>query len=511
MEGHDSETSFVTTHAFGDFHRPIKGGTYTFTFAKQGYYPQSVQVTVADDQRVDLNIQLEPNFNLAADFAASTTNVALGQSISFTDTSEGMVSSWSWTFEGATPSTSTLQNPTGITYNTPGDYSVTLTVTSPNGNVDTMTKENYIHVNESFNMQNGTLTTCSGLFYDSGGSDANYSNSLDLTMTFYPGSEDAKIKVAFSSFETENNYDYLYIYDGTSTSATQIGSYCGTNTPGTVTATNADGALTFRFTSDYSVNKSGWVASVSCVYPMRTITATPNPIEGGTIQGAGTYAQFDPCTLIATPADGYAFINWTEGDVVVSNEPTYSFDVTANRNLVANFEEIITTVTQISTLNAGWNWWTPNVDITLEQLEAALGSNGIVISNQNSHSVSYHPVYGWGGDLTVIEAGKMYEIQASTSCTLSFEGEAIDPSTHTITLSPGENWIGFFGTQAMSINDALVNLSATPGDVISAQDGSSATYSATYGWGGDLNTLQPGQAYTYNSKATSDKTFSFSN
>lgn len=165
-------------------------------------------------------------------------------------------------------------------------------------------------------------------------------------------------------------------------------------------------------------------------------------------------------------------------------------------------------IEQVSQLSVGWNWWTPNVELTLEQLETALGANGISVSDQNGHSVTYHPVYGWGGDLTLIEAGKMYKIQVSTACTLNFEGEPIDPTTQ-ITLSPGMNWIGFFGTQALSVSDALTNLSASDGDVISAQDGSSATYSATFGWGGDLNTLEPGQAYTYASKANSNKTFTF--
>ena len=119
-------------------------------------------------------------------FTASTTEVSLGQSISFTDNSFGTIASWSWTFEGATPSTSTAQNPTNITYSTAGDYDVTLTITDAEGNSETLTKEDYIHVAESITMQNGTVTTCSGIFYDSGGPDSNYGNILTYTMTFYP-------------------------------------------------------------------------------------------------------------------------------------------------------------------------------------------------------------------------------------------------------------------------------------------------------------------------------------
>ena len=335
---HDSETSFVTTHAVGDFHRPIKGGSYTFEFTKDGYCPYYVDVTVADGQRVELNdIQLTPGNCMVPSFTASTTEVSLGQSISFTDNSFGTIASWSWTFEGATPSTSTAQNPTNITYSTAGDYDVTLTITDADGNSETLTKENYIHVAESIIMQNGTVTTCSGIFYDSGGPNSNYGNNLTYTMTFYPGTEGAMVSVSFSQFNTESNYDYLYIYDGTSTSATLIGQYSGTNGPGTVIATNTEGALTFRFTSDSSVNATGWVAMFSCFYTDQpvNITVSANPSNGGTVSGGGEFAFGETCTVIATPENGYTFTGWTENGELVSND--HSFTAINDRELVANF------------------------------------------------------------------------------------------------------------------------------------------------------------------------------
>ena len=70
-----------------------------------------------------------------------------------------------------------------------------------------------------------------------------------------------------------------------------------------------------------------------------TITTTANPTEGGTVSGAGTYYQGQTCTVTATTNEDYTFVNWTENNVQVSSEASYSFVVTANRNLVANFEE----------------------------------------------------------------------------------------------------------------------------------------------------------------------------
>ena len=71
------------------------------------------------------------------------------------------------------------------------------------------------------------------------------------------------------------------------------------------------------------------------------ITAAANPEAGGTITGAGTYDHFESCTLTATAAEGYTFVNWKENGEIVSTEPVYSFTVTENRSLVANFSPLM--------------------------------------------------------------------------------------------------------------------------------------------------------------------------
>ena len=184
-------------------------------------------------------------------------------------------------------------------------------------------------------------------------------------------------------------------------------------------------------------------------------------------------------------------------------------DVLSVKNQLVVVKEVNATVTQTTSFVSGWNWWTPNVEIPLAELESALGSDGRTIKSQDGGTLVYHSVYGWGGsnDFTTLEIGKMYKIEMNGSHTISFEGQAIDPATYGITLTPGNNWIGFFGTQSMTVGEALVNLTATAGDVISDQDGKSTVYHATYGWGGDLTTFEPGKAYIYNSKDTVSKTF----
>ena len=226
----------------------------------------------------DLEVQLVPGSCLLPNFNVSTTQVALGSSVNFTDSSFGDIVSWSWAFEGGTPSTSTLQNPHGIVYNEVGDFDVTLTITDADGNSETLLREGYIHVRESYNMQDGTIETCNALFYDNGGPNNGYGNNKNYTMTFIPADQGNMIGATFSEFSTEAGYDFLYIYDGSSTDAMLIGTYDGTNSPGTVTATNDEGALTFRFTSDAWETSSGWAAQVYCIsHPTLSVTVTADP------------------------------------------------------------------------------------------------------------------------------------------------------------------------------------------------------------------------------------------
>lgn len=91
--------------------------------------------------------------------------------------------------------------------------------------------------------------------------------------------------------------------------------------------------------------------------PFYEITATANPEVGGTVSGAGEYYQGETVTLTATPATGYGFVNWTENNVEVSTSATYSFNASADRTLVANFD--IASITFIGS-ETNHNWSIPS-------------------------------------------------------------------------------------------------------------------------------------------------------
>ncbi len=83
--------------------------------------------------------------NLKVRFTASKTVLALGDTISFTDSTEGFPLKWQWYFEGGKPSSSKEQHPTNIMYDNLGEYSVRLIVSNAHM-TDSLVIKKYIKV-----------------------------------------------------------------------------------------------------------------------------------------------------------------------------------------------------------------------------------------------------------------------------------------------------------------------------------------------------------------------------
>jgi PKD repeat protein len=79
-----------------------------------------------------------------ADFIANKTYGCPGATIKFTDESIDLPTSWSWTFAGGSPATSTAQNPT-VTYANTGVYQVKLVATNATG-TDSITRTSFITI-----------------------------------------------------------------------------------------------------------------------------------------------------------------------------------------------------------------------------------------------------------------------------------------------------------------------------------------------------------------------------
>lgn len=82
-----------------------------------------------------------------AGFSANDQNICQGTTVNYTDASTNAPTSWTWSFPGGSPSSSTAQNPT-VVYNTPGTHNAQLIATNGDGS-DTILFTNYITVNAS--------------------------------------------------------------------------------------------------------------------------------------------------------------------------------------------------------------------------------------------------------------------------------------------------------------------------------------------------------------------------
>ncbi len=102
-----------------------------------------------------------------AAFTGTPTAVNVGGTVTYSSQSTGTIASYSWSFPGGTPATSTSAGPVTVTYNTAGVYNATLTVGTP---TNTLTKTSYI-----------TVTSCGTSGYN-----LNFECNADFDITFSP-------------------------------------------------------------------------------------------------------------------------------------------------------------------------------------------------------------------------------------------------------------------------------------------------------------------------------------
>jgi len=166
------------------------------TYSSPGDYNVSLTVSDGIDNDTETKVGYITVKNIIADFSGAPTTVVKGNTVTFTDLADCNPTTWSWSFPGGSPASFNGQNPPPILYDTEGIYDVSLSVSNGAGN-DTKTETGYITVvPPEFNMQNGTVTTCEGNFYDSDGPTGEYSNDEDFVMTFYSSTAGAQLELS---------------------------------------------------------------------------------------------------------------------------------------------------------------------------------------------------------------------------------------------------------------------------------------------------------------------------
>ena len=159
-----------------------------------------------------------------------------------------------------------------------------------------------------------------------------YGNNIDRTITFTPSDNTKKLQLNFSQLDLETTYDFLYVYDGTNTSAPLLATLNGSTLPSAITAENASGQLTIRFTSDIS-NVGAWGGFLATI---TSVTVCTTPTVGGTLVSSKTVTTVNDATVLTTSGNGgtitkleWSYNNFTSIAGTITN-PTNPYTITMN-------------------------------------------------------------------------------------------------------------------------------------------------------------------------------------
>jgi PKD repeat protein len=242
-----------------------------------------------------------------ANFAVADNYICKNGTTSYTDLSTNVPTSWSWTFEGGTPSTSSSQNPSDITYNTAGTFDITLVASNATGS-NTFVCANCVTVSAGpTSVLTGTSPTCNN------GTNGSVSNAVTGNSPF---------TYSWSSGQTSQNLSNV-----------ASGSY-------TVTVTDINGCTkqsTSTLTNPTAISISHTITHVSCN------GENDGAISASATGGAGSYtftwntstvgpniSNLDGGTYVVTATDANSCIktkNITVNEPAVLQSNLIDFDI----------------------------------------------------------------------------------------------------------------------------------------------------------------------------------------
>ncbi|MBR3434798.1 MAG: fibronectin type III domain-containing protein, partial [Bacteroidales bacterium] len=157
------------------------------------------------------------------------------------------------------------------------------------------------------------LSDVDGWFNDNSVDD--YANNSNCSWLIRPhdfnGTYPDSITLTFYNFNTEEGNDVVTVYDGDSTDAPILATLSGSIN--SISVTSTDSSMLVVFTTNDSVNASGWEASYYSHANLDFYVYSDNE-EMGTVTGSGSHPRDTEFTIEAIPNDGYVFSHWSDNN-----------------------------------------------------------------------------------------------------------------------------------------------------------------------------------------------------
>ena len=211
------------------------------------------------------------------------------------------------------------------------------------------------------------------------------------------------------SFDDGSASQSLTVSSGNSASYTlEIGN--GTHVTLTWTSGSYDGECTFsvQYEGDLTIFEQTSRPSAGVLYEFDcncaaatqtfTVTATSSNTAQGTVSGGGEFSYGQSCTVTATANTGYFFTGWTSNGTLVSGAAQYTFNVTSDMNLVANFAEGLEIGTASSNSNflPTYSWYKQSFTeqiYTADEIGLAGSINSIAFYNEGAEKTRTLDLY----------------------------------------------------------------------------------------------------------------------
>ena len=180
--------------------------------------------------------------------------------------------SYTWDFGDGSPLSTAYD--TSHTYLANGQYTVKLIADGGACGLDTMEQVQFVNVDPSNQCivwlpasgAGFVQTSCTGFLYDNGGPNGNYLDQSESVITIAPTGA-SNVTLQFTSFNLEETYDFLYVYDGPNTTSALIGVYDGNTLPNGGSITSTGSSITLRMTTDEALTFSGFALKWQCYDP----------------------------------------------------------------------------------------------------------------------------------------------------------------------------------------------------------------------------------------------------